>query len=213
MAFRFNSLSEQKLYQGWLTEAISKFGANIEYWRADRNPQKDKLYSEDPYPTFVTKFPMKAWFQVINEVYVFNKFGFQSPDAMDIIISHQQFYDAMGTMNGVGYDSSDVQPDITPRAGDFIWVKYQNRVYIIATVEMEDNVFLQKKMTYRMHVQAADVEGGMLTTETSGDEALAIDGWPNLDPLEYDDNTANAEEISGISVLKEDDLNPYGGWE
>jgi hypothetical protein len=210
MAFKFNSANEQKLYQGFLTEAISKYGYEIEYWRADRSKEKDKLYSEDPYPTFVAKYPMRAWFQVIQEVFAFNKFGFQSPDAMDIIISHQQFYDVMG---GDGTDESGVQPDITPRAGDFIWVKYQNRVYIITTVEQEDNVFMQKKHTYRMHVNAADVEGGMLTPETSGEEDLAIPDWPHLDPLEYDDNSANVDEITGLVVTKTDDTNPYGDWE
>jgi hypothetical protein len=53
----------------------------------------------------------------------------------------------------------------------------------------------------------------MLTTETSGDNELAIPGWPEIDPLEYDDNSANQVEISGISVQKEGDTSPYGDWE
>lgn len=209
MAFKFNSISEKGLYQSVLTEAISKYGYDIEYWRADRDANKDKLYSEDPYPTFVAKFPMKAWFEVINEVYMFNKFGFQSADAMDIYITHQQFKDAMGG----DHDPENVQPSITPRAGDFIWVKYQNRVYIIATVEQENNVFLQEKNTYRLHVTAADIEGGTLTAETSGDEALAIEDWPKKDPLEWDDATANIEEITGIVATKDNDISPFGEWD
>ncbi len=209
MTFKFDSPSEKKLYQGLITEAISKFGYSIEYWRTDRDKTKDKLYSEDPFPKFVTKFPMKAQFEVINEVYMFNKFGFQSADAMDIFISHQQFKDAMGGE----HDPDNVQPSITPRAGDFIWVKYQNRVYIITTVEQENNIFLQEKNTYRLHVTAADVEGGMLTTETSGDEDLAIPEWPKQDPLEWDDNVANAEEISGVVTTKVGDSNPFGDWD
>lgn len=200
MAFKFDSPSEKKFYQNILTEAINKYGYSIEYWRADRDKTKDRLYSEDSFPNFVDKFPMKAWFQPIQEVYMFNKFGFQSADAMDLYISNQQFYDVMG-------------PDTTPRAGDYIWLKYQNRVYIISTVEREDNIFLQEKSTYRMHIVAADVEGGTLTANTSGDEALAIENWPNIDPLEWDDNSANAEEISGVLVDKLTDVSPFGDWE
>jgi hypothetical protein len=209
MAFKFDSISEKKLYQSVITEAIKISGYDCEYWRADRDKTKDKLYSEDSHPNFVTKFPIRCQFDVINEVYMFNKFGFQSPDAMDIYISHQQFKNAMGG----DYDPDTVQPTITPRAGDFIWVKYQNRVYIITTVEQENNVFLQEKNTYRLHVTAADVEGGSLTEETSGDESLAIDNWPGLDSLEFDDNRANAEEISGVVVTKTGDSSPFGEWD
>lgn len=208
MAFKFNSIKEKALYQSVITEAINIAGYDCEYWRVNRDKNKDKLYSEDPYPSFVTKFPLKCQFEVIAETYMFNKFGFQSADAMDIYISHQQFKNVMGGE----HDPDTVQPNITPRAGDFIWIKYQNRVYTIATVEQENNIFLQEKNTYRLHITAADVEGGTLTVETSGDEALAIDNWPKQSPLEWDDATANVEEISGIVTTKLDDQSPFGEW-
>ena len=200
MGFNFKGNNERKLYQSLITEAIEIWGIQIEYWRANRDPEKDKLYAEDTNPSFVDKFPMKAYFdKYFMEQYNMNKFGFQSPDATDMYISHDQWHKEMGE-------------DTTPRAGDFVWLEYNNRVFIITTIEQEDHVFLQQKHTYRIHMVSAEVEGGTLTEMTSGDEALAIDNWPNQDPLEWDGATTNSPETSGIVVEKTNDVEPWGDW-
>jgi len=220
MAFDFDNCPQDRaLYQGILTEAIEIFGISIQYWRADRDPEKDLLYTEDAYPNISKKFDMKAYpgsdGVLMKEIYNFGKFGFQSPDQTDLYITRTQFESAYGEY-------------ATPRAGDFILIKYMGeditvedgtnhgRVFYISSVEQEDHIFLQHKHTYRIHLVHADSEGASVNPEISGsddpNDQLFDPNMLNVAPSGNDDSLANTPEITGILRNKTNDPNPWGEW-
>jgi len=217
MGFDFTPNSENDLYQSAITEAINLFGIEIEYWRTDRDDTKDTLYNEDIYPNVRLKFWLKAMTHdaaLIHEIFNLGKYGFQSSDQFDLTISKKQWDDAyVGATSAEPSGPFNTIPDTGPRAGDFVYIKYMGRVFMLSTVEREDHIFHQEKMAYRLHLVAADSEGASINPEISAADdpydQLGDPSFPNSNPLLNDDAEANTPEITGILIDKQGDRSPW----
>jgi len=95
--------------------------------------------------------------------------------------------------------------DEAPHEGDFIFLKYSERIMQIAEVKDDANIFLENKFSYKLILRAADITGEEVTPNIGIDDLE--DFAPDLDDTEIISDAADA-----IVVEKPDDLSPFGEW-
>lgn len=193
MSFNFTNSPDRALYEQTLSESIDIFGIDIEYWVVEFDDNKDNLYREDTKPIITERHIMKAQAEyLVTEDFLLTKFGLQSNDIFEIIISKSKFEEIVGE-------------GAEPKSGDKVKILYHDRIFTVAEAKEEDNIFLQQKFSWKLILNPANHDGIEVTDEI---------GVPNIEieePL-FDDTDLIEALDDDIVVEKDGDVSPFGEW-
>jgi len=193
MSFNFTHQGTRNLYSKALKEQIEIFGLDCEYWRVDRDESKDELYNEDTKPLISAKYDIKLSATVLEETYMLSRFGIEQDDELEAICSKEQFEEIVGD-------------DEKPNEGDYIYIKYTERIMQIADVKDDNNIFHENKFSYKLMLRPADISGEEVT------ENIGIEDW-EIEESEIDDSNLIETLDNDIVIEKDDDSSPYSSWE
>ena len=192
--WNFTSNNDRALYENTLAESISIFGLDIEYCIVNFDENKDKLYAEDSKPTITARYLMKAQSEYIqDESYMLTKFGIQTTDTMELIVSKSTFIEIVGE-------------DSFPKSGDRVRIVYLDRWFTVASAKEDDNVFLQQKFSWKLELNPLDLIGAEVTPD------IGIPDFEEMDGV-FDDNDLIDSLVDGVIIEEEDDKSPWGTWE
>jgi hypothetical protein len=194
MSFNFTNTPDRAVYENTLAESIEIFGISIEYLVVEYDETKEKLYAEDSKPHTTARYLMKAQAEYLgSEDFMLTKFGLQSSDQMELVISKSKFEEIVG-------DGAE------PKSGDRVYITYQDRYYTVADAKEESNIFLQRKFSWMLILNPTDLIGAEVTPNI---------GVPDYEDEEdiFNDNDLIDELDDDIVVEKTDDVNPFGDWE
>lgn len=77
-------------------ETINISGAKIRVYPRTDNSDFDLVWEEDPDPTYLNHYNMKAFFKPANLKIELKKWGIQAEAPTEIVFSHRQVYEALG---------------------------------------------------------------------------------------------------------------------
>lgn len=191
MGVNFNrSDKDRKFFESVVNESISATGIDIQYLTVAYNSEKDKLYAEDTKPLIDGRYKMTAYTETIEEEWILSRYGFSSPDDITIHIGKKTVEDTIGQ---------------DPKEGDFVYIDYMARLFVITDADQESNIFQQQKFVWNIHLTAADING-----EELGDDINFTD-YEEVADVQNDNDTIS-EEISGFLVEKSGDTDRYGNY-
>lgn len=193
MAFNFTNSSDRLLFEQITNEAIKIYGIDVIYYTTEFNANKEPIFSEDSKPKLTGEYKIKVYTQAIQEDWILSRFGLGSNDLLVVNIDDTEFRYSVG--------------DFEPKAGDYIWIKYMNRLFIVTDVDKEDAIFLEKKFLYSIKLKAADIQGEEIDTVLE-----TITNYENLADLQ-NDNSAITIAASGIVKDKIGDMSIFGAFE
>lgn len=193
MPFNFTNNSDRALFEEVFKEAVDIFGIDIEYWVVEFDETKEELYAEDSKPLITEKYDMKAYGEYIQEEFLLTKFGLQSSDIFEIVLSKTKFEETVG-------DNAE------PKSGDRVYVNYMDRIFTVAEAKEEDNIYLQRKYSWKLVLNPTDFNGTEVT------ENIGVPDYEEESPL-FDDNDLIDELDDDVVVEKEGDTNPWGDFE
>jgi len=192
-----NNTKDKDLYERLGQEQVQLYGTDLEYWTISRDTTKDTLYADDTLPIITGKYNIKGYGQPITEYFTLSKFGFQSPDVIEFMISKKEFHEVLGD-------------NVEPLWGDLIYIPFMQRTFVIANIHHEENVFLWEKMSYKFILNAADKDAIVDNTGLDND---AINAWTASGTDTLEDTFTVTTCASDIVVSKPDDQNVFGEWE
>lgn len=193
MAFNFSNNPDRALFEEVFKEAIDIYGIDIEYWVVEFNTEKDKLYAEDTKALVTEKYNMKAYGTYIDEQFILSKFGIQSSDIFEIVLSKSKFEEIVGD-------------GASPKSGDKCYVNYMDRIFTVTETQEEENIYLQEKFSWKLVLNPSDYDGMEVTPNIGVPDMEAEDAV-------FDDNSIIDELEENIVVDKENDSNPWGDYE
>lgn len=193
MPFDFTNSSDRSFFESVVNEAIKVFGLNIIYYTTTFNQNKEPIYGEDSKPLISGEYKIKAYSESIQEDWILTRFGLGSNDLMVIHIDVKEFEFAVG--------------DFEPKPGDYVWVDYMSRLFIVTDVDKEDNIFLQKKFVYNIKMKSADISG-----EEIGVGLTTITNYETISDNQ-NDNTAISQAASAVVKTKLNDSSIFGAFE
>jgi len=134
--------NERKVYSRMTSEAINKYGVQMEYYVTSWNVERDKIWGEDEDRKFARKFKFMGYYSLPREDKLWSKFGIDGMDTFSIFVSKLHLsgastYDFSGT--SAMYDSH------IPIIGDVVKSVYNNYLYQITEVKEEVGMFLLSK--------------------------------------------------------------------
>lgn len=193
----FNSSTnknDQALFAKIVQEAIQLYGINIKYYVTSFNTSKKPIFAEDTKPKIIGEYKLKAYGEVIEEDWLLTRFGLGSNDILLLHIDIKEFTESVG--------------DFEPKSGDYIWVDYMSRLFVITDIrKKESNIFLQKKFVYNIHMKAADISGEEILSDIT-----TLTNYENLQD-NINDNSSITIATSGTIVEKIGDRSIFGDWE
>jgi len=191
MARTFNdSERDRLLFDKVSREAISLFGIKTQYLTVKFDANKEPIYGEDTKPLINGVYKIIMYTEVIQEDWMLSRFGFQSDDTLTVNISQTEFTDSVGR---------------DPQDGDYVWVDYMKRLFVVTDVDQESNIFHQRKFIWDIHLKAADINGEELMAGLDFTDYEAVVDNQN-------DNSAVSTAASGVVISKPDDIDPFANW-
>lgn len=163
----YNSLSEQRVVEDLIVEAIKIVGFDAYYIPIENEEDRDILYGEDPIKRFGSAFPVEFYLssalEYVGEKEFFSKFGLEIRNDANIIISKRSF-------------SQRVPQDILvrPREGDLVYVPFLNgtgEMFEIKFVDHTKDFFtLGRKIPYFYELQLEKFKYSQEIIDTGIDE-------------------------------------------
>lgn len=169
--------NERELYDVLEMEAYNHAAVPMRYYVASISA--DTLYGEDNARTITRAFDYNAHYELPNEEKTYSSLGMIVIDNFPIYINMLHFAEASK------YDSfgnSATYPSYEPKIGDFVYARYNDKFYSINMVKQEDEIFLQGKHTWTLHLIEIKNNGYLFGSEiiSAGDyittSASGIDG-------------------------------------
>ena len=131
MPFDATNNYDKNLFASYAQEAIKIHGIDLIYLTVQFNDNKEPIYGEDTKPLITGRYKIRGYAELIEEDIILRRFGFGSDDTMRIQIDVKEF--------------NEVLNNTVPKAGDFIWIEYMKRLFVVTNVDAESAIFLQKK--------------------------------------------------------------------
>jgi len=207
-----NYNNERELFDVLVTEAYNKHGVCMDYYVTSYDKAYDKIWGEDNDRRYVRRFEVMAFFTLPREERLWTKFGIEGLDSFSMYVSKRHFWTASQ------YDAAQTTPNAyspyIPKAGDYIYSKYNKYVYEI--VEVKDEIMmnlLSKQHVWEFMVKPFKDEHIETTSLTSASPMSAI---TNKDSDKFD--------ITSVVDAKKPDVNyqpppteegpddPFGNW-
>lgn len=192
MPFDATNNYDKNLFASYAQEAIKIHGIDLIYLTVQFNDNKEPIYGEDTKPLITGRYKIRGYAELIEEDIILRRFGFGSDDTMRIQIDVKEF--------------NEVLNNTVPKAGDFIWIEYMKRLFVVTNVDAESAIFLQKKFIYDIDTKAADI---------SGEELMAGVNFENYETIQdvQNDNSALISAISGVVINKTNDRSIFGDYD
>ncbi len=138
--------ASQDMIESLTIEAIKMHGLEV-YYIPREMVNEDTLFGEDTISEFTEAHMIEAYLENIDqfggEGEVLQKFGLQSKDQMDLVISKKRFNQAVIEKSNISLKR--------PKEGDLIWIPLSNTAFEINFVEHENPFYqLGKLHTYKL---------------------------------------------------------------
>ena len=138
--------ASQDMIESLTIEAIKMHGLEV-YYIPREMVNEDTLFGEDTISEFTEAHMIEAYLENIDqwggEGEVLQKFGLQSKDQMDLVISKKRFNQAVIEKSNLSLKR--------PKEGDLIWVPLSNTAFEINFVEHENPFYQMGKLhTYKL---------------------------------------------------------------
>lgn len=122
----------------------------------------DTLYGEDNARTITRAFDYNAYYELPSEEKMYSSIGTIVIDNFPIYINMLHFGVA-SQYNSFGVSAS--YPSYEPKIGDFVYARYNDKFYSINMVKQEDEIFLQGKHTWTLHLVEFRNNGYLMGSE------------------------------------------------
>jgi len=158
--------NERELYDLMVTEAYNKHGICMDYYVTSYDKQYDKIWGEDNNRSYTRRFQIMAFYNLPREEKLWSKFGIEGMDSFSMYISKRHFWEA-SQFDDIQTNPRANQPYI-PKAGDFIYAKYNKYAYEV--VEVKDEIMmnhLSKQHVWELMVRPMKDEKIATTPATS----------------------------------------------
>lgn len=136
-------------------EGVNLFGLKMAYYVVDESTSRDPLFGEDQIESISRAF----WFmgyvtQLPPSVRTYQLQGIWGEDIVQLYVATAAFK-YFSTYGGENRNTPEVNPDLSPRIGDLVWIPNNKRFYEIVDVKLWEEAFgLTSKytlMTLRMY--------------------------------------------------------------
>jgi hypothetical protein len=161
-----NYNNERELFDLMVTEAYNKHGVCMDYYITSFDKSYNKIWGEDNNRRFIRRFQIMAFFNLPREEKLWTKFGIEGMDSFSMYVSKRHFWETSQ------YDDIQTNPKAfdpyIPRAGDYIFSKYNKFIYEI--VEVKDEIMmnlLSKQHVWEFMVKPFKDEKIAVTPATS----------------------------------------------
>jgi len=161
-----NYNNERELYDLGVTEVYNKYGVCMDYYITSYDKAYDKIWGEDNNRRFVRRFEIMAFYNLPREEKLWTKLGIEGMDSFSMFVSKRHFWKA-SQYNDKQTNPSAFAPYI-PKAGDYIFAKYNRYCYEI--VEVKDEIMmnlLSKQHVWEFLVRPMKDEKIATTVNTS----------------------------------------------
>ena len=204
--------NERELFDVLVTEAYNTHGICMDYYITSYNKQYNKLWGEDNDRRFIRRFQIMTYFTLPREEKLWSKFGIEALDSFSLYVSKRYFWDA-SRYDDERISSTSFDPYI-PKAGDYLYSKYNKYLYEI--VEVKDEVMmnlLSKQHVWEFMVKPFKDEKIATTSLTSADPISAFTNQQN-DKFNISDDINNKKlNVNYNQPSTECDPNdPFGNW-
>ena len=184
----------------------------MDYYITSYNKQYNKLWGEDNDRRFIRRFQIMTYFTLPREEKLWSKFGIEALDSFSLYVSKRYFWDA-SRYDDERISSTSFDPYI-PKAGDYLYSKYNKYLYEI--VEVKDEVMmnlLSKQHVWEFMVKPFKDEKIATTSLTSADPISAFTNQQN-DKFNISDDINNKKlNVNYNQPSTECDPNdPFGNW-
>jgi hypothetical protein len=207
-----NYNNERELYDVLVTEAYNKHGVCMDYYVTSYDKQFDKIWGEDNNRRYERRFEIMTFFNLPREEKLWTKFGIEGMDSFSIFCSKRHFWEA-SQYNDIQTNPRAFTPYI-PKAGDYIFAKYNKFVYEV--VEVKDEIMmnlLSKQHVWEFLVKPFKDEKIATTSNTS---ASPIADFTNKKTDKFNiTQTIDEKKIPIKYVPKSTECNPndpFAGW-
>jgi hypothetical protein len=151
---------ERELYDVLQMEGFNHHAVPMRYYTVSISA--DKLYGEDNARVIQRAFDYNAHYELPKEEKMFSSLGTIVIDNFPIYISMIHFtvasqYHSSGT--------SGFYPSYSPKIGDIVYAKYNDKFYEVNMVKEEDNIFLQGKHTWTLQLIEFKNKGYLVSEE------------------------------------------------
>jgi len=133
-----NYNNERELFDVLVTEAYNKHGVCMDYYVTSYDKSYDKIWGEDNNRRYERRFQIMAFFNLPREEKLWSKFGIEGMDSFSIYVSKRHFWES-SQYNDIQTNPKAFAPYI-PKAGDYIFAKYNKYCYEI--VEVKDEIMM-----------------------------------------------------------------------
>jgi len=207
-----NYNNERELFDVMVTEAYNKHGICMDFYVTSYDKQYDKIWGEDNDRRFVRRFEIMAYYNLPREERLWSKFGIEGMDSFSVYVSKRHFWDA-SQYDDLQTNSSAFDPYI-PKAGDYLYAKYNKYIYEI--VEVKDEIMmnlLSKQHVWEFLVKPFKDEKVAVTSLTSAApiSAFTDKSTDKFDVTDTIDTKKTSIKYSPPSTEENPD-DPFGGW-
>lgn len=207
-----NYNNERELFDVMVTEVYNKHGVCMDFYVTSYDKTYDKIWGEDNNRHYTRMFQIMAFFQMPREEKLWSKFGIEGMDSFSMFISKRHFWEASQ------YDDVQVNPKAfppyIPKAGDYVYSKYNKYIYEI--VEVKDEVMmnlLSKQHVWEFMVKPFKDEKIGVTAQTS---ASPIADFTNKKTDKFDINQVINDKKDAVNYNpKPTECNPkdpFANW-
>lgn len=204
-----NYNNERELFDLVVTEAYNKHGVCMDFYVTSFDKSYDKIFGEDNDRRFIRRFEIMTFFNLPREEKLWSKFGIQGMDSFSMFASKRHFWEA-SQFNDIQTNPKAFAPYV-PKAGDYIYAKYNKFIYEI--VEVKDEVMmnlLSKQHVWEFLVKPFKDEKIATTSLTS---ASPISQFTNKKTDKFDiTQTINDKKEAVKYQPKPTECNPKDPW-
>lgn len=205
---------EYTLFDSVICEKTDIGGFPIMY-NIKLNPEEaDELYGEDPNEEFTDGYRTKIIYQPEEEVQILGIFGMTSDETLQYVqIPKTIFIRDVQTPYLVDYPS---ETEYKPRIGDTVRTLWNNKIYEIAELGSEQNVFQGKKLIWEFilkpyrHSEESDSAEDMLFFDPDDADFPDINITTETKELSaFGDNDFITDAASGIALDPDSQIYGY----
>lgn len=150
--FSQGRLSEQRLYEDLIIEALKIYGQDV-YYLPRELVNRDVIFGDDPVSRFENAYKIEMYIENIEgfdgDGDIFTKFGVEIRDACTLIVSRRRWNNLISI-----YETTETRPFYRPREGDLIFLSLSKSIFEITKVEDQTPFYQLKNLpVFRMRCE------------------------------------------------------------
>lgn len=150
--FSQGRLSEQRLYEDLIIEALKIYGQDV-YYLPRELVNRDVIFGDDSVSRFENAYKIEMYIESIEgfdgEGDLFTKFGVEIRDACTFVVSRRRWNNLISK-----YETTETRPFYRPREGDLIFLSLSKSIFEITRVEDQTPFYQLKNLpVFRMRCE------------------------------------------------------------